>query len=115
MILRGALPWLLVFALVGSQWLGLVHRVAHGAQAPATVAGAHAHDGEHAWADGLFGGHDGDATCRLFDSVCHGGAPVVPSIALPVLLAGVFLDVFSGEFIARWAALFDARGPPVPR
>jgi hypothetical protein len=31
---------------------------------------------------------------------------------LPVIAPAFFLQWFQGEFLARWAALFDARGPP---
>jgi len=36
----------------------------------------------------------------------------VPVIVPPAVAAFFFLDTLQGEFLARWAALFDARGPP---
>lgn len=116
---RRGLLWLAVFALVAAQALGLMHRVVH-----APLASVHTHGHDHAaqahedhgnGVAGLFAGHDDDSTCRLFDPLNHDGAPCVPAVVLPAILASFFLDVFQGEFLARWAALYDARGPPALR
>jgi hypothetical protein len=46
----------------------------------------------------------------------HGsGALGVPTLALPVLLPSATFAYLQGEAIARWVALFDARGPPSTR
>jgi hypothetical protein len=101
-----------------------VHEVArheHAAQGHGHHDEAHDHEahdhGDHgnAWLAALLSGHEEGSSCRLVDSVAHdflvhcGGALVhaVPSFLLLIQL--------QGEFVARWAALFDARGPPVLR
>jgi hypothetical protein len=95
---------------------GLAH--AHGL-ADATAQSAHpdgAHD--HAAARGLAGlfGDHSDAECRLYDQLSHGsGALGVPTVVLPVLLPSATFAYLQGEAIARWVALFDARGPPSTR
>lgn len=117
------LPWLLVFALLAAQALGLMHRVV---RAPAATGGdawavqqrdtprpgdpaGHAHGS--GWIAGLFEGHD-DRSCPFFDPLNHEGAAPLATLLLPAALASHFLDHFQGEFLVRWAALFDARGPP---
>jgi hypothetical protein len=39
--------------------------------------------------------------------------PAVALMALPVVLPSFAVAIFAGEALARWAALFDARGPPL--
>ena len=118
MAARRGLLWLLLFALVSVQALGLMHGIAHGARgAPGAgfAAGQVAADenGSHHWESGLFSGHDDDAGCLLYDQLSHGGClPAPVAAALPVIPPAFFLQWFQGEFLARWAALFDARGPP---
>lgn len=65
----------------------------------------------------LFADHsDGDAQCRLYDQLSHGPAAIaVPLIVLPLILPTATFDFFQGEVLARWVALFQARGPPSPR
>jgi hypothetical protein len=120
---------LLVVALWFAGSLGLVHRSLHMpglAQAAVATATAHArldhyghqhHDGAHA-TDGLaklFVDHS-DADCRLYDQLSHGaGLPGVPMLMLPVLLPSATFAWLQGEALARWVALFDARGPPSAR
>lgn len=110
---RRSVVWLVMLALVTAQALGLMHRVIHVPHAHGVAAAAHAgHHGVH-WSAELFSGHTGDADCRLFDPASHdGGAPCVPAVILPVVLSTHFIDFYAGEFLVRWAALFDARGPP---
>jgi hypothetical protein len=36
-------------------------------------------------------------------------------VTLPLVLSSVAFDISRGEALARWAALFDARGPPLTR
>lgn len=122
---------LAVFALLAAQALGLLHRVVHSplaapvSQVVAGVAGAayaqvHAHNHWSAnVADPLgrlFTGHGSDADCRAYDQIGHSDAlPPVAALALPIIVPASVLQFFAGEFIARWAALFEARGPPSVR
>ena len=133
-------PWLhrlLVLSLVASVWLGLVHRALHGGQ-PVVVAvplaaldgggqatalglpeakawrGSTAHHHAAAGLPGLFGAHDdGTVECRLYDLLGHADLASLPLLALPpVLPLARVVHGLHGESLARWAALFDARGPP---
>jgi hypothetical protein len=123
--------WLLAAALLLAQLLGLMHGVAHGPQAH-IHSHSHAHQGGHhqehsalahaeegsegGWLASLFSSHDGDSDCRLFDQASHGqAAPTIPMLSLPVVLSTAIFDISRGEALARWAALFDARGPPSTR
>ncbi|HSV34539.1 MAG TPA: hypothetical protein VLI46_03220 [Ramlibacter sp.] len=125
---RRGLVWLLFSALVAAQALGLMHRVVHGPQAQLALGFAAEHDpyagnphspgadrahdhGAH-WSAALFAGHDDDSTCRLFDPLNHEGPPAVPALALPMGLSSFLFQWFQAEALVRWAALFDARGPP---
>ena len=126
-----AAVWLLAGALLLAQLLGLMHGVVHGPQAhlhdKAAVAhlsdvhhhhdhSATAQDDHDGWLASLFSSHDGDIDCRLFDQASQGhAAPVLPMLSLPLVLCTVAFDISRGEALARWAALFDARGPPSPR
>ena len=113
MALRRHVLWLVMFALVTAQALGLMHRVVHAPHhAPATAAVSH--EGGH-WVAHLFEGHADDSSCRLFDPLNHDGMPTVAAVLLPAAVSTFFIDVFQGEFLARWAALYDARGPPFSR
>lgn len=115
----------LVFALVVALWLagtlGLMHRSLHVPGLPAAAAtavqadpGARAHAGHHGLVS-LFGDHT-DAECRLYDQLSHGSsAPGVPPVVLPMLLPSATFAYLQGEVVARWVALFDARGPPSTR
>jgi len=113
---------LLVVALWFAGTLGLMHRSVHVhglAQAAASVPAAHHGDAHghasHGGIAGLFGSHS-DADCRLYDQLSHGaGALGVPMVVLPVLLPSATFAYLQGEALARWVALFDARGPPSTR
>lgn len=117
----------IAIALVVALWfagtLGLMHRTMHvpglGHTHAAATVQADQPEGaqEHAarGIGGLFGDHS-DAECRLYDQLSHGsGALGVPMVALPVLLPSATFAYLQGEAIARWVALFDARGPPSTR
>ena len=127
-----ALAWLLVAALLLAQVLGLMHGVVRGPQAHLNLhvhhelASAHAlHDHDHSaiaqeehggWLASLFSSHGDDSDCRLFDQASQGhAAPVLPMLSLPLVLCTMAFDISRGEALARWAALFDARGPPLTR
>jgi hypothetical protein len=109
----------LAVALWLSGTLGLMHRTLHvpGLPAPAAAVqtpAAQAHVHPHGIAS-LFGLHT-DAECRLYDQLAHGAsAPGVPLVVLPVLLPAATFAWLQGEALARWVALFDARGPPPAR
>jgi hypothetical protein len=117
----------LVVALWFAGTLGLIHRSLHVtglAQAAAAAQAGHADDsGGHAShtshvSHGIashFGDHP-DAECRLYDHLSHGsGVLGVPTVVLPMLLPSATFAYLQGEAIARWVALFDARGPPSTR
>lgn len=122
-----ALVWALVFALVAVHSLGLLHGFAHGAghfQQHAQATHLAAAGGRVAQADvgaapafaKLFAGHASDADCLSFDQLSH--APILlamPALSLSAALPLAVFDQLQGDFVARWAALFEARGPPNPR
>ena len=104
----------LVLALCFSGTLGQMHRMLHAPGLAQAQAGAQGHESGHGhgWLDGLFGIH-GDAECRLYDQLSGDPAlPGVPLMLLPLQLPAAQLLLRQGDFVARWAALFDARGPP---
>jgi len=112
----------LAIALWFAGTLGVMHRSLHVPGLPAaaaTVQAAQADKGAHVHAGhgvvSLFGDHT-DAECRLYDQLSHGSSvPGVPLVVLPVLLPSATFAYLQGEAIARWVALFDARGPPSTR
>jgi len=119
----------LALCLLAAQMLGQWHHLLHGPGSAAAVqAGLHAQGPTQAQpqrADGGAGGSTevreahpfghggGDAGCRLYDQLIQ---PACPAGALPAVLpAAVCCQVlrgYAGAALARWAALFDARGPP---
>ncbi|MDA7414970.1 hypothetical protein PGB34_01210 [Xenophilus arseniciresistens] len=123
--LRQWAAWL-VLALCFAGTMGQMHRALHApglhALAASAAAAAQAHPSHavaqaahsHGWFDQLFGAHrEGDAECRLYDQLS--GDPALLAVApvlLPLQLPMAQLRLRAGEFIARWVALFDARGPP---
>ena len=114
----------LLVAMVLAQALGWMHRSMHwtaaSSGAPALHAGASdAAEAVHAgarsgWIADLFGSHGDASECRLFDVLGQAGCAPAASL-LPVLPAASLLVATHGDFVARWAALFDARGPPASR
>lgn len=115
MSLHRRLCWVLSLAilLIAAQALGLAHRTVHGST-PWTGTSAHTPAEAKASPTGhAFAGHDaGSVECRLLDALGHAGPPAAPLILLPLALDSVVLARCQGEFLARWVALFDARGPP---
>ena len=110
-----------------AQTLGLVHGIAHGPihgdagtqAAPAVAAHpGHAHGNAQVAPDvleTLFAQHEDAEDCRLFDALGQqpGAAmagPVHPPAVPPCMQR---LRRLEGAFVARWATLFDARGPPL--
>jgi hypothetical protein len=122
---RWLLGWLL-FALVGAQALGFMHRVTHGPHTAGAAALAHATAlGEQhgpgasqraGWTADLFAGHADDSGCRLFDAVGHDGMPLPPIAAVVLRLAcSGPADFATASFAARRLAPFQARAPPLSR
>ena len=92
--------WLLALALLGAQALGLAHRVEHGPTGGA--AGSE-----------LFADHEGEAACPLYDQLSGTAiTPAVPVLCVPAIPPLFVVVLAQGEALARWVALFDARGPP---
>ena len=114
---------LLAAVLVMTQTLGLVHAITHGSSGSSLYFEDEFHDHDHdvAKAPGvnhffvsLFSLHHDVSDCRLFDQASHdGGLAMAVKSALPVVLPPLTVAIFQGEALARWAALFDARGPPL--
>ena len=111
----------LALVLLLAPVLGLMHGVIHragdqarSAQAQAVEAGGPAHG--HGWMDDLFSVHGNDSDCRIFDQLCHSDAPpALPLLVLPMALSPFVFHFLEGDVLARWAALFEARGPPLAR
>ena len=115
----------LVLSLLLSQSLGQLHAVKHGGLgAAAHVAGEHeAHDTHHDHDhddddDGflklLFSSHGSASDCRLYDHLNDVQAmPPILATPWPTVLPSPLVAIFSGDALARWTALFDARGPPL--
>lgn len=121
MALRRALLWCLLAALLAAPALAHLHRTLHGPHADlahAATAQAHAgdHDHAHGWIERLFAAHDDDSSCRLYDQLSQTDAlPGVPLLAFPLVLTPFLFRRLDRDAVARWAALFDARGPPALR
>ncbi|MGB3066942.1 MAG: hypothetical protein WBC18_00260 [Ottowia sp.] len=118
--------WLLLFALLGAQALGLVHGVLHAYDAfPASVrtvitraaqpAGTQAlpADAARSWLSHVFSDHSA-GQCRLFDQLAHGDqAPLPPAPALPAHAAAPGESCWPPElWVAAELTPFDARAPP---
>ena len=115
---------MLIAALLFAQSLGLMHRQVHGHGLPVAAAvagGAQALACEEActkpavsWLAHLFPVHGDPGSCGLFDQLTHGDALCMVSLpVLPVVAPLAFIHFIEGQALARWAALFDARGPPL--
>lgn len=103
--LRRALVGWLAFALLAAQVLAFVHGIVHAPKVQASASAA-------SWAAALFTGHDDDSGCRLYDAVGHDAAPAAPRVVLPLAIPAFLLAQRQGQCLLRFAALFDARGPP---
>jgi hypothetical protein len=124
MLVRRWCLWFVMAALVVAPALGLMHRIVHGPQVAighelaAHQPQAHADDCDHGpgWAASLFSAHDDASSCRLFDQLSHSDVLAgVPALILPLVLTLFLFRRFQRDAVARWAALFDARGPPALR
>ena len=130
-IIRQLMGCYLALALLMVPLLGLMHGIVHGHShgLPSTVVSADAQGRAQArvqvqpatvdasgWAKKLFASHDKAADCLVFDQLCHADAlHFLPLQALSAPLPNIVLVTLAGDFIARWAALYQARGPPWAR
>jgi hypothetical protein len=107
----------LLVVLVLAQTLGWMHRGLHGASGALSASPAlHAHaDAPSNWLHDLFGSHADGADCRLFDVLGKPGCAAATQAVLPTPAPLAFIASSHADFVARWAALFDARGPPSSR
>ncbi len=113
---------LLVLALLWTQSLGLWHRLVHfdtGQTAKLALVQAAASDAPPALSapyspsGKLFSNHQTDTDCQLFDQLSHAdGVTALLASAPALLVSPQFLRVSHGLAVARWHALFQARGPP---
>lgn len=109
----------LALALLLAPLLGLMHGVVHGAgeyRQAAQVQTTGAPGQAQGWLADLFAAHAGASDCRVFDQLSH--SDVVPALlllALPMVPSAYSFLFLEGEVLARWAALFEARGPPLAR
>ena len=114
---------LLAAVLVMTQTLGLVHAITHGSSGSSLYFEDEFHDHDHDLAEApgvnhllasLFSLHSDLSDCRLFDQASHdGGLAMTFKSTLPGVPPPLTVAIFQGEALARWAALFDARGPPL--
>ena len=128
MVWRAAWGYLALVLLLAPM-LGLMHGLVHAAVGSLYTAQAHHHDTDnhahehaqehaegHAWLADLFSAHADDSDCRVYDQLCHSEAlSAPPALLLPVVLSSFVFHFLEGEVRARWAALFEARGPPLTR
>lgn len=111
----------LALVLLLAPMLGLMHGLVHGA--PDTQHAALAHSAQdhgpgqtHGWLADVFSAHGDESDCRVYDQLGHADALAVPCLAaLPMVLPAFVFLFLEGEVRARWAALFEARGPPLTR
>jgi hypothetical protein len=121
----------LALALLLAPLLGQMHGVVHGAGGLLPGHSAHVHQGHddhagqdhahghadgHGWLGDVFSVHADEADCRVYDQLCHSdGVSAPPALVLPVFLSSFVFHFLEGEVVARRAALFEARGPPLTR
>ena len=121
---------LFVLALLLAQTLGFVHKVLHHTSVshmlvaqvnvPESVVPRLSIDAPghklHGLSPNLFHHSEDDPTCRLFDQAGSADSLACPpAIVLPMAVSLFVLRFFQGEVLARWVALFEARGPPSVR
>ena len=97
------------------QLVGLLHGVTRKQALP--VKHAHVDHGQARKSSlaSLFASHDdGSPDCRLHDHASHDGlATLVAAVSLPQRSPRTGVTFFAGDALARWAAQFEARGPPL--
>ena len=115
---RVVMAGLLVVALLWTQGLGHWHRQVHSGLGHKVALGlvqAMAGHGTQPTAppDKLFSDHQSNTDCQLFDQLSHAdGLTPLLAIAVALPLLPQFLRASHGLAVARWHALFQARGPP---
>lgn len=108
----------LALVVLLSQSLGQLHAIKHGGLANTLLATA-GHVAQESHHDGsfleqLFSSHSSGTDCRLYDQLRDSHAlPNVALLLFPAVLPSLLVAIFQGQALARWAALFDARGPPL--
>lgn len=112
---------LLLAAFVLAQALGWIHRGLHGDAGATWRAAGTVHELSEPSGAGagifaaLFGSHSDPSDCRLFDAVAQ-PAMASAKLSIPALAPPApILPASHAGCVARWCALFDARGPPSPR
>jgi hypothetical protein len=111
----------LLAAFVLAQALGWIHRGLHGESGPAVRGAGTVHElseprsAEPGLLDALFGSHADASDCRLFDLLAQPALAPAKLPVLPLVLPAAVLLAGHAGFVARWCALFDARGPPLSR
>jgi len=123
--LRAVLASLLVLAMLWTQSLGLWHRLVHfdAGHPAAKLALVMATAGDTAGAHALnapkgkpFSNHQTDTDCQLFDQLSHADSvSTAAMVALGLTALPHILRASHGLAVARWHALFQARGPPSVR
>lgn len=117
----------LALALLLAQMLGQLHAVKHAgklgghtgtiydADKQAAYGGFQRDVGQgNSFLDRLFSSHSSTSDCRLYDHLGNGLAmPQALAAFLPIIVPSLLVAIFAGDALARWAALFDARGPPL--
>lgn len=110
---------LLLACVVCAQALVFMHNVLHGQPVTAPPGiGAHHLSEDHADTGlaALFATHEEADDCRLLDALGQFGPVLRPLLLLPPVAPDVRQErLRAGACLARWAALFDARGPPPSR
>jgi hypothetical protein len=120
---RLCLAFILV-SVICAQALGFMHGIVHtfhveeqqagqaSTSALAAPEAAAAHE-EGDWIESLFAQHGEAQDCRMFDGVGHQSPMFYLPLVTPVLTPCASLQrLLAGAFVARWAALFEARAPP---
>lgn len=123
-----ARQWLAAIVLLSvlcAHALGFMHGIAHAfhadtaQSAPARLApeGTHGANAvpDSGWLQALFASHEDTGDCRLFDALGqqHGPALCTPALSHAQAPCTNLQRRLAGACVARWAALFEARGPPV--
>lgn len=118
---RVAWASLLVLALLWTQSMGLWHRLVHSNTAhPAQQWIVQASAGDAGQVPSVsgkpFSNHLADTDCQLFDQLSHAdGVAAKAAVALAQAILPQVLRTSHALAVARWHALFQARGPPHPR
>ena len=109
--------WLFGLSLSWLMSIGIsqVHAVKHaGPVSNQHAVSEHQDEHPHDFFDQLFSNHSSGTDCRLYDQLSGGDTlPLAAALTLLVCPPPLAVAIFQGEALARWVALFDARGPPL--